>query len=72
MGVVVVDMGCWGMLGVGVGGGGPFKLHARGSNWMMFNPVRRHGGQLEIQSTNHSSHSYPSMFQFVITGVIGF
>ena len=59
----------------GAGGryGGPVQIACSGVELNEnFNPARRHGGLGEVPWTNHSSRNYPSMFHFVITGVIGF
>lgn len=67
--VMVVEV--WG----GCFGGGPVQIAHLGvsPNEWKSNPARRHGVQEEILSLyNRSSRDYPSVFHFVITGVIGF
>ena len=62
-----------GLHGVGGRYGGPVQIACSGVELNEnFNPARRHGGLGEVPWTNHSSRNYPSMFHFVITGVIGF
>ena len=63
-----------GAAGVGVGGfmeGGPFKLHARASKGMNFQRGSSPRRPKHNSGASRSSRIYPSMLQFVITGVIG-